>query len=301
MTEAATEPTKKPTSPTLDPNPIQGFLNRANQPPKVTAGTSSEEKKLKPAETKSDSSANPAAAGAANQGKEPAGAGEPKAEAAPNKSEATKDAISPGSAEWYKQLSEKHEGQYKELQKHTSRVETQSKQLGAQVAELQKLLKGDEEKERELTDEEKKLRTELQTKEAISKAQAIKEHGEEKIQQLIYEAEGPFRQLIQEKPWLPHRLAKSDAPVFEALAILAEEQVFKDLGRTPEEIRTRMAKELRESHFEEFRKEHEPSPANKGTGSPGLTDVRGDETRDRTGHQSNQTFSLAGLGGYIKR
>lgn len=216
----------------------------------------------------------------ANPPAEP-GKGEPaKAEAADGKDGAT--APQPGTKEWYEAEVEKKDKQYKNLQAHTSRVEANAKKLGDRVTELEKLVKGDEDEKKKETEEERKFREGLEAREAVSRKAAEEKLGTDKVHELLYAEESPFRKLVEVQPWLRMRLAHAEAPVLEALAILEEQDVLGTLGRSVQGIREKLGKELRDEHFKQFQQEvTAPGGNGKGGQPPSLSDVRDQSTRER--------------------
>lgn len=280
---------KPPTSPTLDRDPLRRFVKSpgAGDPPAPSEPKPMPPSAPAPAATKpasppsSDQTApKPDANQAATKDAKPAAEppGEPTTPAASPDTPGATDP-QPGTAPWFQHELEKRDKQYKNMQSHTGRVERENKELSNRVKELEKLVKGDEDTKAKETEEQKQLREDLERKEAISRKVAEDQHGADKIHELIYADESPFKKLIAERPWLQTRLVHAEAPVLEALAILEEEEVLGTLGRSVKGIREKLSKELREEHFKQFQNEVTNAPAERSKGpSKGLSDVRNQDT-----------------------
>lgn len=164
---------------------------------------------------------------------------------------------------------------------------------GAKNRTIESRLKGMEKWAHRLSQENARLREEVQkltapadytepTKEEIAEsarfkaleeqslARATKEFGEEYVQGQIFAEDSPYRQIVNEHPWVRQRVLNSPDPIYEALEVIREHEFFENYGRDPETIKTKLKEEL----IAELKKAREKQPPPTGSRPPALTESR---------------------------
>lgn len=186
-----------------------------------------------------------------------------------------------------------------QLRKELSDQTKANLKLGRKVADLTKKLqevsdKLDGKDPGNKTDEDKAKEAweAFKQRSADSEAEAIEEYGDEFVRKTAYEETGPYRQIASRKPWLANRVLGAEKPVHEVLAIVAEEEVLSEFGRTKEAVLEKAKEILRPILFKEFQTEIS-GKEKKRAAAPTLSHVKpaGDEKTDST----SKAFSVAGM------
>lgn len=211
---------------------------------------------------------------------------------------------------------DKREKTAEELKVELSNQAKASLRLGAEKAELQRqldTLKRETEElkskvagtyvepSKEIKDREAAITAEFekfnQRREA-SKADAIKEFGEEAVLSTIYVDESPFATIQKEQPWLVQRVITAERPVHEMMAIVQEQAVLTKFGRTEADVLKKAEEILRPKLFEQFKTEleHQDGGAKPSPTVPSLNRARSAGADPKLGGQDPvRTFSALNL------
>ncbi|RMG04688.1 MAG: hypothetical protein D6726_02920, partial [Nitrospirae bacterium] len=180
---------------------------------------------------------------------------------------------------------------YKDTRDWATRVNQENQQLKEQLSmmtahlqRLEKKLDGEwtEEDEAEQAPELQAdviaQNAELQGRITASRELAISQYGADKVEQLLFAPDAPFRE-IENDPLIQARILQSEAPVMEALRIVEEKQWYDkwgyDLAKAEEKIREDERAKLEKTIREEIMKELSGKAKMKEKLDTGLSDVKG--------------------------
>ncbi|QOJ33898.1 MAG: hypothetical protein HRU82_02565 [Nitrospira sp.] len=231
--------------------------------------------------------------GSEHQSKETAAepAGKAAQGEAEKKTEETKGEKEKSPEQLKKELSDQTKANLK-LGRNVAELKRQNDQLRKQMQDISDKLDGKDPDKKTDEDKAKEAWEAFKQRSADSEAEAIEEYGDEFVRKTAYEETGPYKQIASRKPWLANRVLSAEKPVHEVLAIVAEEEVLTEFGRTKEAVLEKAKEILRPILFKEFQTEVSGKEKKKAA-APTLSHVKpaGDEKTDST----PQSFSVAGM------
>lgn len=89
----------------------------------------------------------------------------------------------------------------------------------------------------------------------VDRAVMNEQFGEEEMDRLIWDPQGPYMELERKDPLIWARIQAADRPLFEAYQVVQEHQFFEKYGRDPEKIKQAIIEEAREEFIRELKGE----------------------------------------------
>lgn len=119
-------------------------------------------------------------------------------------------------------------------------------------------------------------------------------HGEEYIQQNIYNQESVWQKELRHNPVLFFRAQNAEAPVLEIIKILKEYEFYKEYGNTPDKIKESITKKVESELKEKISKEFQEKLKQKNTTVDTLTGIKSQESKKTDGSKEPTTKQLFG-------
>ena len=190
-------------------------------------------------------------------------------------------------------------------QKKIKGLEQWNRELSHKVSEQQRLLEkinakldGTYEPPPEKTAEQVKSEAEFDALERVSRRNAIKEYGEEYVNETVYNPGSPYRELAKTQKWVAVRVDSSDDPTNEAILAVRQHDFFDRYGSDPDDIIEKITQEARTALLKEIKQEQSQKTGNGkppvGERPPSISGMR--TQREDSTKPVETAFSLDDVG-----
>ena len=116
-------------------------------------------------------------------------------------------------------------------------------------------------------------------REKASYAAAIEIHGKEKVDEMLFGENSPFREIVKD-PSVHFAIRTADAPVLEAIKAVKAHAFFEKYGRDPEKVHLAIRKELESEVTEKLTKEFQRKLEKKDKLPNTLSGIKGGDNKN---------------------
>lgn len=181
----------------------------------------------------------------------------------------------------------------KERDRAISRIGNENKELKRELDIMKAKIEGTYEEPVKPSPDDEKALADFQGRERADMRAAVGMYGAEVIQDSLYADNNPYLQLIKDEPWWHQRVMSSPNPVQEAMTILSERRLVKELGSDLDKAKTKLAEEMKPKLLEEITSKERV--VTTGKTPPSLSSVRTAGNETEKGRGSLSRFSVSKL------